>query len=341
MKWPTSANPPGKQLFLSMQKTKLELLVARKWIEAQGTTGIELVSLDDQPLPAFSPGSHVILHLPNGVSRQYSLCNDPTETHRYKLAVLRTRDSRGGSSYVADQLKVGDILAVDGPRSNFPLETGAEKTILIAGGIGITPLLSMVYELERGNRPYKLYYCARSRENAALLEELSGPGIEDRVELVFDQGDPAQGLDVNALIGTVDDSTVVYCCGPESIMAAVKNAGAKLRSGQLRFESFGPAPTSAPADTVQDNEAFEVSLAKSGRVVTVPSGKSILSVLREHGYAADSLCEEGYCGTCVVPLLEGKADHRDTVLTDAERDENKAIAICCSRAKSRRLKLDL
>lgn len=322
-----------------MQSSSIGLRAARIWREAKDITGIELAAPDGALLPPVEAGAHLILRLPGGLARQYSLCNDPADRHRYLLAVLRTGDSRGGSTYIADRLRTGDLIQAEGPRNNFPLGTGQTNTVLIAGGIGVTPLLSMMHELERRGQPYRLHYCARSPEHAAFLRQLSAPPFQVHVEFTFDAGDPAQGLDLRKLLAGAAPGTAVYCCGPEGLMAAVRRAGAHLPPGSLHFESFA-----APGETPQADaatSAFQIELARSGRLLDVPAGKSILSVLREDGLKADSLCEEGYCGTCVVPLLAGEADHRDTVLSDSERQENRAIAICCSRAKSPRLTLDL
>lgn len=322
-----------------MQSYSTRLRVAHIWREAEDITGLDLVAPNGGPLPAFTAGAHVLLDLPGGLTRQYSLCNDPAERHRYRLAVLRVRDGRGGSAYVAESLRAGDEIEIQGPRNNFPLSPGRPETLLIAGGIGVTPLLGMMFELARSGQPYRLVYCARSPAHAAFRQELSAPPFAPYVDFVFDGGDPARGLDLGKLFAGLAPGTAVYCCGPHSLMNAVRGAGAHLPAGSLHFESF-----SAPVEkTTQEENAssFEIELARSGRVLIVPEGKSILNVLRADGFQADSLCEEGYCGTCVVPLLSGEADHRDTVLSDAEREQNRAIAICCSRARSRRLTLDL
>ncbi len=322
-----------------MQSSSTRLRVAHIWREAEDITGLDLVAPHGGPLPAFTAGAHVLLGLPGGLIRQYSLCNDPAERHRYRLAVLRARDSRGGSAYVAERLRTGDEIDIQGPRNNFPLSAGRSDTLLIAGGIGITPLLSMMFELARQDRPYHLVYCTRSSAHAAFRQELSAPPFAAHVEFIHDEGDPTRGIDLGRLLGGLAPGTEVYCCGPQGLMSAVRNAGAHLPAGALHFESFS-APGERPSQN-DETSSFEIELARSGRVLTVPEGKSILNVLRADGFQADSLCEEGYCGTCVVPLLAGEADHRDTVLSDAERTQNRAIAICCSRARSRRLTLDL
>ncbi len=321
-----------------MQLPRTRLRVAHRWQEAENITGLDLVAPQSGPLPAFTAGAHVLLDLPGGLTRQYSLCNDPAERHRYRLAVLRAPDSRGGSAYVAESLRTGDEIEIQGPRNNFPLSAGQSDTLLIAGGIGITPLLSMMFELARQERPYRLVYCTRSPAHAAFRQELTAPPFAVHVDFVHDNGDPTRGVDLGRLLAGLAPGTQVYCCGPHGLMNAVRSAGTHLPAGALHFESF-----SASGEKPQNGEtsSFEIELARSGRVLTVPEGKSILNVLRADGFQADSLCEEGYCGTCVVPLLAGEADHRDTVLSDAERAQNRAIAICCSRAKSRRLMLDL
>lgn len=322
-----------------MQSSRTRLRVAHIWREAEDITGLDLVAPHGGSLPPFAAGAHVLLELPGGLTRQYSLCNDPAERHRYRLAVLRARDSRGGSAYVAERLRAGDEIEIQGPRNNFPLTIGGRDTLLIAGGIGITPLFSMMFELVRHGRPFRLIYCTRSPAHAAFRQELAAPPFAAHVAFIHDNGDPEHGVDLGELLAGLTPGTEVYCCGPQGLMSAVRGAGAHLPAGSLHFESFS-APAEKPIQ-VDDTSSFEIELARSGRVLTVPEGKSILNVLRADGFKADSLCEEGYCGTCVVPLLAGEADHRDTVLSDAERAQNRAIAICCSRARSRRLTLDL
>lgn len=322
-----------------MQSPRTRLRVTHKWQEAEDITGLDLVAPHGGPLPAFTAGAHVLLDLPGGLTRQYSLCNDPAERHRYRLAVLRAADSRGGSAYVAETLRAGDEIEIRGPRNNFPLNAGQSDTLLIAGGIGITPLLSMMFELARQGRPYRLVYCTRSPAHAAFRQELATPPFASFVDFIHDGGDPAGGIDLGKLLTGLAAGTQVYCCGPQGLMSAVRSAGTHLPAVSLHFESFSASQEKSLQDV--DASSFEIELARSGRVLTVPQGKSILNVLRADGFQADSLCEEGYCGTCVVPLLAGEADHRDTVLSEAEREQNRAIAICCSRARSRRLTLDL
>ncbi len=322
------------------QMDKLQLRVAQIWPQAGGIKGFELVSPSGGALPGFSAGAHLVIHLPNGLTRQYSMCNDPSETHRYELGVLKANDGRGGSAFMHDMVKAGDLLNVDAPRNNFDLKPDAQTYILIAGGVGITPLLAMGRQLNRLGRHYRLFYCTRSAETTAYRELLSGTDFAGKITFVHDGGDPKQGLDVEALLRDVPQNGRVYCCGPAGLMAAVRAAAAHWPVERVHFEAFSADPAAKPAASGGD-QAFEIELASSGKVLTVAVGTSILDVLRDQGIAIPSACEEGICGTCIVTVLEGQPDHRDQILTDEEKAAGDCITVCCSRAQSARLKLDL
>jgi vanillate O-demethylase ferredoxin subunit len=320
---------------------KLQLRVSQIWSQAGGIKGFELVSPTGAALPPFSAGAHVLVHLPNGLVRQYSMCNDPSETHRYEIGVLRAPEGRGGSAFMHDGVKIGDLLTIDAPHNNFELREDAATYILIAGGIGVTPMLAMARRLNRIGRSYKLYYCTRAKELTAYLELLSGTDFAERVHFIHDGGDPKNGLDVAALLKDVPANGRLYCCGPTGLMNAVKAAASHWPSDRVHFEAFSADPNAKPAAPAGGDQSFEIELAQSGKVLTVPADDSILNVLRDHGINIPSACEEGICGTCIVNVLDGKPDHRDQILTDEEKASGDCITVCCSRSLSPRLKLDL
>lgn len=309
--------------------------------EAEGIRSFELTDPDGLDLPPFAAGSHVDLTVPGGPIRQYSLYNDPAERHRYCIAVLREPAGRGGSRLMHDAVQVGDLLQVSAPRNTFPLEETAECHLLIAGGIGVTPLLSMISRLQRIGAPFVLHYCTRSPERTAFRAALEPLAATGRVRFHHDGGDPSRGLDVVALLeGIADERAHLYCCGPAGLMSAVRRAAAGWSSSRLHFEHFAaPVAPRSTAGAVTAEAVFEVELASSGRVLTVRPEQSILSVLEAAGLSPDSSCEAGICGACRTRYVGGEVDHRDVVLTDVEREDH--LMICVSRSKCPRLILDL
>ena len=296
----------------------------------------ELVDPEGLDLPLFTAGSHVDITLPDGQLRQYSLCNAPAERHHYLLGVLRETIGRGGSRQMHERLLVGDLLQVSMPRNNFPLDESATRHLLIAGGIGVTPLMAMVHSLQVRGADFALHYCTRDAAQTAFRGFLAANGVAPRVRLHHDGGVPGRGLDVAALLATVAAGTHVYCCGPAGLMVAVKAASAHWPAGQIHFEHFA-APVASVV--VGGGATFEVEIASTGAVYPVPPDRSILSVLLSEGLLVDSSCEAGVCGTCTTRYLSGEPDHRDFVLSDAEQRE--LVMVCVSRAKSARLVLDL
>jgi len=291
----------------------------------------ELVSADGRPLPAWMPGSHIDVHVPAGVVRQYSLCGDPV-AHRYRIAIKKEQAGRGGSLSMHDDVEPGSVLAIGLPRNHFPLASDIAPSLLIAGGIGITPIYAMVHSLASDGRPWTLHYCARSAAHAAFHDELRALAPRSVVQHFSE----APVLDIASLLGAQASDVHVYCCGPVGLMAAVKEATANRDPERVHFEWFA-----APAADHSHDQAFEIELARSGIVANVPADRTILQVVRECGIDAPSSCEEGVCGTCETDLLAGDADHRDLLLTPEERSRNRSIMICVSRARSRRLVLDL
>ena len=309
------------------------LLVARTEAAAENIQLLELQDPQGGDLPAVTPGAHVSVRVPNGALRNYSIASDPADRQRYLIAVKREQGGRGGSVSLIDRVRAGDLLAVSAPRNLFEL-VDAPSYIFVAGGIGITPILSMIRALRRGDRPFSLFYLTRNRPGTAFVTELSDPGLRGRVTLHHDEGEPARAFDLWPVFETPTKAHI-YCCGPRPLMEAVRDMSGHWPASAVHFEDFG-------SDLVRpraDDREFSVLLARDGSRLTVPVGTSIMEVLRAHGRRVPSSCESGTCGTCRTPLLEGEVDHRDLVLTPAERD--KAVMICVSRAKSAELVLDL
>lgn len=283
-------------------------------------------------LPAFDAGAHIDLLLPRGITRSYSLLNDPAEHHRYVIGVKREPDSRGGSAWLHAEARVGALLDVAGPRNSFALDESAPHSIFIAGGIGITPLWSMVQRLQRLGKPWTLHYRARRRAGAALLDELAAHG--DRVHLSFSEaGDPP--LDLQQIVRDAPEGAHAYCCGPVSMLEAFETACDGLTPERVHLEYF--AAKDAPAT----EGGFTVNLARSGRTIPILVGSTILETLQTHGVAVPSSCQQGVCGICETTVLSGVPDHRDLVLTDQERATGKTMMICCSGSKTAELTLDL
>ena len=311
--------------------------VLRKTQEAQDIASFELARADGGPLPAFSAGSHIDVQIPGGLTRQYSLCNDDQESHRYRIAVLRDAASRGGSQGMHEQVREGDVLTISTPRNHFPL-VRAERTLLLAGGIGVTPLLCMAQRLGALGADFELHYCTRSAERTAFRAEIAAAPFADRVHLHFDDGDAAQKLDAARLLAAPAPGTHVYVCGPTGFIDHVVGMAAAQGWDQanVHLEYFG----AAPQDTSGDG-SFAVRIASSGQTYTVAKDQSVVQALLAHGIEILTSCEQGVCGTCVTRVLEGECEHRDLYFTDAEKAANDQFTPCCSRAKSAVLVLDL
>ncbi len=315
--------------------------------EARDVVSIELRDPGGGPLPAFTPGAHLEITLPASADgqpalvRHYSLCNSATETHRYVLAVGLAATSRGGSLAVHEQLRVGQVLQVRPPRNQFALADGAAHYRFIAGGIGITPILSMLRWCEAQGQPWSLLYCTRSRVRTAFYEELRAHG--PKVQFHFDDEAGGQRVDLAQALSPVADGEHIYCCGPAPLMRAVQAASAQRAPGTVHFEWFSAGePVTVQAGTPAAAErGFEIVLTSSGQRLHVPPDQSILDTLEQHGIGVPFACREGLCRTCETGLCSGEADHRDMVLSDAERAAQNTILLCVSRAKSAVLELDL
>ena len=320
--------------------TTLNVLLAAKRQEADDICSLELRPLPGQSLPRFEAGAHLDVHLPNGMVRQYSLCNDPAEADRYLLGVLRDPASRGGSAAVHDALSEGQTLTISAPKNHFALVKEAPRYLLLAGGIGITPLLAMAEQLLREGADFRLHYATRSLARTAFRERLSAPRFAGRVQLHLDDGAPEQRLDIAAaLAAAAGAGTQLYVCGPQgfidAVLAAARAAGWDEKN--LHREYFG---SSTPVHSA-DEGSFEVQIKSSGQVVAVPAGKSVVQALEAVGVHIVTSWEQGVCGTCLTRVLEGVPDHKDMYLTPEEQAANDQFLPCCSRACSPRLVLDL
>lgn len=316
------------------QVRPMPLVVARSERVAADIRLFELRRDDGGALPEFSPGAHLHVQVLNGVSRRYSLCNDPAERERYVIAVKREATGRGGSISLVDNARDGDLLTITALRNDFTLAGNPANYIFIAGGIGITPILSMIRHLQTsGGKPFKLYYLTRSAELTAFRAELSAPEYRSKVFMHHDNGDPARAFDLWPVLEQPRGAHV-YCCGPRPLMEAVRDMTGHWSSAAVHFEDFGAGAAAAGADT-----DFTVRLARSGATYVVPAGTSILEILRRNGHNIASSCESGSCGTCRTRLLGGEADHRDLVLAEHERGGE--IMVCVSRARGGELVLDL
>lgn len=319
-----------------LETTPLRLQAVR--YEAEGIVSLELRRPDGRPVPAFTAGAHVDLELPSGLVRSYSICNDQGERTRYVIAVSRDPASRGGSKWIHDSLRVGDLVATSAPANNFPLNEHAERTILIAGGIGITPILSMVRRLTALGRDWALYFAVRTRAHAAFLPELTALAGEmpDRLRVHADDEHGGAVLDVPRIVkdAGADPGTHFYCCGPLPMLAAFRESTGGIPAGQLHVEYFS---NDQAADTAG---GFEVELAQSGVTLTVAEGKTILETIQDAGIDAPFSCTEGICGTCETRVLSGIPDHRDLVLTDQEKAAGDVMMICCSGSNTPRLVLE-
>lgn len=317
----------------------MQLLVRSIALEAKGINAYELVDPAGAALPPFTAGSHIDVKLAGNFIRQYSLCNDPRERHRYVIGVLNVVGGRGGSKAMHESVRVGDLLNTSAPRNNFSLAQDASRHVLLAGGIGVTPMMAMVETLSARGADFSLLYCSRSPELTAFRDRLKPHAKAGRVVFHHDEGDPARGLDVVAALREHEPGTHLYCCGPGGLMKAVKAATAHWPAGTVHFEFFS-APTAAAAPLRQADrpDIFQVRLASNGAVYTVPPDRSIVEVLRENGVECETSCEAGICGTCRTRYLEGSPEHRDFLLSDEEHEE--FVLICCARSQSDMLVLD-
>jgi ferredoxin-NADP reductase len=318
--------------------TALALQIRQIRLEATGIHSFELIAPDHERLPPFTAGSHIDLHLPGGLVRQYSLCNDPTETHHYVIGVLKDLNGRGGSLRVHEALKVGDMVKVSHPRNQFELRPEQTSALLIAGGIGITPLKSMAHSLLQAGTPFELHYCARSSEVAAFTEELvelnrRAPGS---ARWHFDNGQVGAGLDLAALLAAQPEGTHLYFCGPPGFMKACAQAAEHWQPGTVHSEHF-QAPTRS--EPLAPTTGATLRLSKSQRELVLPEGGNLLDFLGQHGVHVPTSCVSGLCGTCKTGYADGEVEHNDFILGDDEK--HCCLTPCVSRVTSRSITLHL
>jgi len=314
----------------------LMVRVSRRIEEADGVCSFELVPQDDQVLPAFTAGSHIDVHVGPGLIRQYSLSNDPSERDRYRIAVLRESASRGGSAGMHEAVDAGQVLRISAPRNHFAL-VAAERSLLLAGGIGVTPILSMACALHAQGSAFELHYCGRSLSRMAFVQEMASAAFSSAVKLHPDDV-PEQKLDMQQLLAGASEDTHLYVCGPGGFMEHVLSTARAQGwlEARLHREYFAGTVKALASDG-----SFEVRLASSGLTCVVPANRTVVEVLAEQGVDVPTSCEAGVCGTCLTRVLEGTPDHRDTFLTDSERAVNDQFTPCCSRALTPLLVLDL
>ena len=313
----------------------LRAVVKRKWQTATGITGFELGALDGKHLPTFQPGAHIDVHLPNGLSRQYSITNGPGDLLSYTIAVKRELASKGGSEAMVDTVREGDVLAISEPRNNFPLRRDAVRTVLIAGGIGITPILSMARFLAKSDLPYELHYIVRAQDQIAFGDQIAALG--DKVTLHVGLSRDAIAQTIGTTLGAHTFAQHVYICGPGSLLETVRSTATELGwpDEAVHYEYF------RNDRVIDDSSAFEVELARSAMTLHIPSGRTILEMMREAGLQVSSSCEQGACGTCLTGVIEGTPDHQDVYLNASEKRANNCMMTCVSRSLTPRLVLDI
>ena len=323
-----------------MNNNLLTVAVAMRTEIAQGIALFHLVSTDGRPLPECAPGAHIDVHLPGQIIRQYSICNTPTATSGYDIAVLKDPNSRGGSQAMHELVQAGQSIQISLPRNMFALAQSANHHVLIAGGIGITPLFSMAEHLHQQGKSFELHYCVRAPERAAFLSELRGAAYKDRVSFYFDIGGDASKLNAAEVLRAHASlsGSHLYICGPVGFIEMVNTEAGRsgVDSQKIHIEHFSGKPT-----TVVGDQPFEIRLQRSGISVTVPPDLTALEALHNAGIEVPISCAQGICGTCMVKVIEGEIDHRDSYLTDDERNAQDNFLPCCSRAKSIYLTVDL
>lgn len=318
-----------------MSTDVFNVVVVARQDQAEGIAVLDLARADGSPLPPFEAGAHIDVHVSDDLIRQYSLSNRPGPGSRYRIGVLNDPKSRGGSVAIHRDFQVGRLVQISPPRNHFPLVQGACHSVLIGGGIGVTPMLAMAYALADAGQSFEFHYCARSRDRAGFLDELTTQ-FADRLHLHFDDEGPANMLDPQGLLAGQASDAHVYVCGPSGFMdwviAQAKVAG--LGSDRIHYEYFN-------ADIDTHGSAFEVVAKKSGITIQVAEDQTIIDALADAGIKVPKSCQQGVCGTCICDVIEGTPDHKDKFLNDDEREDNDQIVVCCSRSKTPRLVLDI
>jgi len=314
----------------------LSVTVNKKELIAEGVMYFELVSKSGGALPPFTAGSHIDVQLPNGLVRQYSLCGSPSITSSYEIGVLLETNGRGGSKSAHQDLELGATLQISHPKNHFPLQK-AKHSILFAGGIGVTPILSMAETLTDQSASFDMHYCSRTAAKTAFIKRIQSAPFASKVQFHFDDGEDVQKLNAKEVLKNVDPDTHLYVCGPKGFMDYIIQTSKELGwpEAQVHYEFF-----KAEVLVKDDDGSFEVEFASTGQVVNVSADTTIAYALIEAGVAIPLSCEQGICGTCVMKVVEGVPDHRDVCLSDEDKEIKKMFTPCCSRAQSTRLVLD-
>ncbi len=320
-----------------MTSPTLQVKVRNAIRETSDILRIELIHIKDEQLPEFSAGAHIDLFLENNLIRQYSLSNNSSQRDYYEIAVLKESDGGGGSAYIHQNIKRGLEIKISVPRNNFPLAQDVDKHLLLAGGIGVTPMMSMIEDLVAQKADYILHYCTRSIEQTAFYERLKPLEKSGHVVFHHDGGDPNSGFDIGNFLSKQTLGAHIYFCGPPSFMKAVENGTQGWPKDTIHSEYFIPPETRKAAEP--KTQEFQVKIASTGKVFSISKTQSIVEVLRDNGMSIDTSCEDGYCGTCMTRFLDGEPEHRDLVLDKDDRKE--FVLICCARSKTPTLVLDL
>jgi vanillate O-demethylase ferredoxin subunit len=315
----------------------LQVLVKHKAVEAEGICSFELVAIGGGPLPPYEPGAHIDVQTPGGLVRQYSLCGDCADGQSYRIAVLREANGRGGSQAMHDRVREGDVLSISPPRNLFALADDEAPILLLAGGIGITPILSMAIDLKRRGKAFQMHYFTRNRSRTAFRDLVGSADWASCAQLHHDD-DASSQIDVREVLAAASSLAHVYVCGPAGFIDAVLGHARDMAwpEDRLHREYFAPVAVDTDGDS-----PFDVVIASTGRVIHIPANQSVLSTLTSAGIDVMASCEQGVCGTCLTRVLDGTPDHRDSYLTPDEQARGDQFTPCCSRARSPRLVLDL
>lgn len=317
----------------------LTVRVGQRRIETPDVVALDLVSTDQRELPPFSAGAHIDVEIRPGLVRQYSLCNNPAERNSYRIGVLNAANSRGGSAAM-HALVVGDLIRISEPRNLFPLDSGNSFSVLLAGGIGITPILCMAERLLQTGAGFNLHYFTKSRKRTPFLDHILNSSMMTRTSFHFDDDMPEARFDLDNALKESPSGSHLYICGPPGFIEWAISSATRvgIPNKQVHREYF--APSDREVNAVPDSE-FQIKIASSGKVINVDRGKTVLDALRESGIEVPRSCEQGICGTCLTRVLSGSPDHRDFILTASEREANNVFAPCCSRSLSAQLVIDL
>jgi len=321
---------------MTIERTWISARIARRQVEAEGIISLDLVSLEGSDLPPFSAGSHIDVEIAPGLIRQYSLCTPGGEHGHYQIAALRDPQSRGGSIAIHEQLREGDTVRVSAPRNHFPLQPTEGVSLLLAGGIGITPLLCMAERLAATGGCFRLHYCARSPERTAFRDRIAGSPIGAHTHFHFDSEGPAAALDPAGLFAAMGPEDHAYVCGPSGFIDWIDEAArtAGLPPERLHREYFAAGEAAVPEG---GNRSFAITIASTGQVVQVGADETVAAALSRVGHEVPTSCDHGVCGTCITRILEGDPDHRDLLGLSGHAE----FTPCCSRAKTPTLVLDL